>query len=74
MNFWKRAARKSRKEKIMNMKIREIINVQHHIIEVIEKIQLKWFGDLKRMSNNRNPNLILEWNTEGRRKKGTMYG
>ena len=45
MDFWQRAARISRKDKIIN---------QHNIIEVIEEIRLKWFGYLKIMrSKNR---------------------
>ena len=33
MDFWGRTARKSRKEKIRNLKIREIMNVHHNITE-----------------------------------------
>jgi hypothetical protein len=37
VDFWWRAARKSRKEKIRNLKIREIMNAKHYISEAIEK-------------------------------------
>ena len=52
MDFLRRAVRKSRKEKIGNMGIREIINVQHNI-DVIEERLLRWFGHLKRMGSKR---------------------
>ena len=38
---WK-AARKSRKEKIRNMKIIKIINLKHDFIKVIEEMRLRW--------------------------------
>ena len=34
MDFWRRISRKSRKEKILNLKIRETMNVQYNIIEL----------------------------------------
>ena len=37
------AARKSRKEKVRNLKIREITNAQHKIIETLETVQLRRF-------------------------------
>jgi hypothetical protein len=37
MDFWRRAANKARKRIIMNMKIREIMNVQHKIVEILEE-------------------------------------
>ena len=52
--------KKSRKEKIMSLKIRKFVNVQHIIVEVIEKRRLKWFGHLKRIRSNRIPKMILE--------------
>ena len=41
--------RKSRKIKIRNLKIKEIMNIQHNIIVVVQERRLKWFGHLKRM-------------------------
>ena len=48
-----RTARKSRKEKLGNLKIREIINVQHNIIEIMQERILIWFVYLKRMRNKK---------------------
>ena len=57
MDFWCMAAWKSRKEKIMNLKVRK-----QNIIEEIEEKLLKWLGHLKRMRNNRIPK---KWNRNG---------
>ena len=45
MDFRDKPARKSRKEKIRKiiLKIREIMNFQHNIIDVIEYIRMRWF-------------------------------
>jgi hypothetical protein len=40
---WRRVAKRSRKEKIRNLEIREMFNVQNNVIEVSEKRQLTWF-------------------------------
>ena len=45
------------------------MNIKHNIIEVIEERQLKQFRYLKRFRSNRTPEMILEWNTKGKRKK-----
>ena len=49
------AARKHRKEKSRNRKIAEIKNIQRKLTEVIEKIRLRWFGNLKKMGSDRIP-------------------
>jgi hypothetical protein len=55
MDFWRRSARKSRKEKVRNVTIREIMEVRKNILEVIEQKLLRWFGHVKRMPGNRLP-------------------
>jgi hypothetical protein len=70
MNFWRRCARKSRKEKVRNGTIREIMEVGKNILEVIEEKRLRWFGHVKRMPRNRLPLKILEWEPEGTRRRG----
>jgi hypothetical protein len=65
MDFWRRSARKSRKEKVRNVTIREIMVVGKNILEVIEEKRLRWFGHVKRMPGNRLPLKILEWEPEG---------
>jgi hypothetical protein len=70
MDFWRRSARKSRKEKFRNGTIREIMEVGKNILEVTEEKRLRWFGYVKRMPGNRLPLTILEWGPEGTRRRG----
>jgi hypothetical protein len=68
MDFW-RSARKSRKEKVRNVTIRDLMGVGKNILEVIEEKRLRWFGHVKRMPENRLPLKILEWDPEGTRRR-----
>jgi hypothetical protein len=70
MDFWGRSAGKSRKEKVRNGTIREVMEVGKKIIEVTEEKRLRWFGYVKRMSGNRLSLKILEWEPEGTRRRG----
>jgi hypothetical protein len=70
MDFWRRSARKSRKENVRNGTIREIVEVGKNILDVTEEKRLRWFGHVKRMSGNRLPQKILEWEPEGTRRRG----
>jgi hypothetical protein len=70
MDFWRRSARESRKEKVRNVTIREIMEVGKNILEVTEEKRLRWFGHVKRMPGNRLPLKILEWEPEGTRRRG----
>jgi hypothetical protein len=70
MDFWRRSARKSRKEKVRNVTIREIMEVGKNILEVIEEKRLRWFGHIKRRPRNRLKLIILEWEPEGTRRRG----
>jgi hypothetical protein len=38
MDFWRRSARKSRKEKVLNGTNREVMEVRKNILEVIEEV------------------------------------
>jgi hypothetical protein len=49
MDFWRRSARKSRKEKVRNVTTREVMEVRKNILEVTEEKRLRWFGHVKRM-------------------------
>jgi hypothetical protein len=69
MNFWRRSGRKSRKEKVRNGTIREIMEVGKNILEVIEGKRLRWFGHVKRIPGNRLPLKILEWEPEKTRRR-----
>jgi hypothetical protein len=70
MDFWRRPARKSRKEKVRNVTIREVMEVGKSILEVTEEKRLRWFGHVKRMPGNRLPLKVLEWEPEGKRRRG----
>jgi hypothetical protein len=70
MDFWRRSARKSRKEKVRNVTIREVMEVGKNILEVTKEKRLRWFGHVKRMPGNRLPLKILEWEPEGTRRRG----
>jgi hypothetical protein len=43
-------------------------------VERIEQKRLQWYGHVKRMENDRLPNTVVEWETEGRRRKGRPLG
>jgi predicted membrane protein len=60
--IWRRSARKSRKEKVRNVTIREVMDVRKNILEVIEEKRLRWFGHVKRMPGNRLPLKVLDGN------------
>jgi hypothetical protein len=70
MDFWRRSARKSRKEKVRSVTIREVMEVRKNILEVIEEKRLRWFGHVKRIPGNRLPPKVLEWEPEGTRRRG----
>jgi hypothetical protein len=70
MDFWRRSATKSRKEKVRNGIIRRIMEAGKNILEVVEEKRLRWFGHVKRMPGNRLPLKILEWAPEGTRRRG----
>jgi hypothetical protein len=60
--------------RIMNTVIREIMEVEKTILERIEQKHLQWYGHVKRMENDRLPKIIMEWEAEGSRRKGTPLG
>jgi hypothetical protein len=70
MNFWRRSARNSRKDKVRNGTVRVIMEVGKNILEVIEKKWLHWFGHVKRIPGNGLPLKILEWEPEKMRRRG----
>ena len=58
-----------KKEKIRSLKIREIMNIQQNIMEVIEERRLKWFGHLERMGSNTIPKITLGVECRGQERK-----
>jgi hypothetical protein len=51
---------------------KEIMGVKEKpdIIDIIERKRLQWYGQVKRMQEERLPNLIMEWILGKRRKRG----
>ena len=63
---------KSRKNKIRNLRITEIINLKHNMIEIIGERGLRFFGHLKRMGSDRIPKMVLEWNVDGTKGRESL--
>ena len=74
MDVLRRSARKSRMERIENEHIKEIMRVKgkQDIIDIIEKKRLQWYGDVKRVPEERIPKSIMEWVPLERRKRGCL--
>ena len=72
MNVLRRSARKSRMERIRNEHIKEIMGVKGKpdIIDIIEQKRLQWYGYVKRMPEERIPELIMDWIPQERRNRG----
>jgi hypothetical protein len=62
MDVLRRAARKSRVERIKNEHIKErvVAKGKPNIIDIIEKKRLQWYGHVKRMPEERIPKLIMD--------------
>ena len=61
--------RVTRRDRIRNNVIRKELGVES-ILKIIEKGQLRWFGHMKRMEQNRYPKKYYDWRPEGRRRVG----
>jgi len=70
MDFWRRSARISRKEKIRKTIIKQKMNVTRSLLEDIKTKQLKWYGHVQRMEEGRLPKEVMKWSPPGRRKRG----
>jgi hypothetical protein len=70
MDFWRRSAGRSRRERIRNERIRDIMKVNTTIVEDIGTNQLRWYGHVVRMEKERLPKQVLLWTPQGRRRKG----
>jgi hypothetical protein len=71
MDFWRRSAGRSRRERIRSERIRDIMKVNTTIVEDIRTNQLRWYGHVVRMERERLPKQVLLWTPQGRRRKGT---
>ena len=59
----------TRMDTIRNVDIRNELEIED-ILKFIERGQLRWFGHVKRMENDRYPRKFLEWQPEGTRPVG----
>ena len=69
IDFWRRSARISRKDKIRNNIIKQKINVTGSVVEDIKTKQLQCYGHVQRIEEGRLPKKVLEWRPSGRRKR-----
>ena len=75
-NNTNRSSRISRKERIINVTIRQQIGLEEPIIKEFEQNQLTWYGHLQRMAEGRLPKIALKWMQRAlrRAKKNCMEG
>ena len=66
--FWRRAAGRSRLERVTKERIREIMQVTHAMSDEIKNGQFMWYGHVKRMPETRIPKQVINWKPLGRRK------
>lgn len=69
MRFLRRAVGKTRRDRIRNEQIRELFEVTE-LRKTIETRQLKWFGHVCRMEDEREPRKVLEARPTGKRPRG----
>ena len=79
MDALRRSSRISRKDRLINVTIREEIGLEETIIKEIEQKQLTWYGHVQRMAEERLPKIALKWmpkqkRARGRPKKNWMEG
>ena len=70
MDFWRRSARISGKDKIRNNVIKQKMNVTRSLLDDFKSKQLQWYGHVQRMEEARLPKEVMKWRPTGRRKRG----
>jgi hypothetical protein len=66
-----RYCRQTRKDRIRNSQIWGMLN-EVPVIEMDDREEMRWFGHLIRMDNNRKPRDLWERRGEGRRGRGRV--
>ena len=69
-NNLRRSSRISRKDRIINVTIRQKIGLEETIIKEIEQNQLTWYGHVQRMAEERLPKVTLKWMPKQKRARG----
>ena len=70
MDFLRRSCGLTRTDRVRNEEIIRRMNMDGDLIDEILKKQLVWFGQVKRMDEERIPKKALEWIPPERRKRG----
>ena len=70
MDFWRRSARISRKNKIRNIIIKQKTNAVRSLLDDTKTKQLQWNGHVQRIEEGRLPKQVMKWRSPGRRKRG----
>ena len=70
MDFWRRSAGISRRERVRNERVRGIMGVEEDIVHDIKTRQLVWYGHVRRMADSRLPRKVFDWVPPGRRRRG----
>jgi len=70
MDFWRRSAGISRRDRVRNDRVRQIMEVENDIVFDIMTKQLVWYGHVNRMTEERLPKKMLDWVPPGRRRRG----
>ena len=71
MDFWRRSARISRKDRIRNTIIKQKMNAKRSLLEDIKTKQIQWHEHVQRTEERRLPKEVMKWRPPGRRKRGT---
>jgi hypothetical protein len=61
MDALRRSSRISRKDRIRNVTIRQLIGLEETIIKEIDQNQLTWCSHVQRMAKGRLPKIALKW-------------
>jgi hypothetical protein len=70
MSFWRRCCGLTLEDNVKNDKIREIMETEVTMMDTTEAKQLKWYGHMKRMEQDRLPKKIYECTPIARKKRG----
>ena len=57
-------------KKISNTTIKSKMQAEQSVLDIIQRRQLKWYGDLFRIDDSHWPKKIYQWTLHGRRRRG----
>jgi hypothetical protein len=70
MSFWRRCCGMTLEDHVRNDIIREAMETEVKLTDTVEAKQLKWYGHLKRVEEDRLRKKIYEWTPFERKKIG----